>query len=57
MGSNVTKIKSKFLPANYQINLEKKLQHLKQRENSVEEYTEEFYRSSIRADQNEEDIE
>ena len=40
----VNKIKKKFLPANYQVSLLRKMQNLKQRDMNVKEYTREFYR-------------
>jgi hypothetical protein len=49
----VAKLKAKFIPKDYQINLYRRLQNLKQRGLSVKEYTEEFYRLNIRAGQKE----
>jgi hypothetical protein len=45
----VTKIKEKFLPVDYQQNLFRQVQNLRQRETYVREYTEEFFRLSLRA--------
>jgi hypothetical protein len=49
----VAKIKAKFIPKDYQINLYRRLQNLKQRGLSVKDYTEEFYQLNIRAGQKE----
>jgi hypothetical protein len=49
----VAKMKDKFIPKDYHINLYRRLQNLKQRGLSVKEYTEEFYRLNIRAGQKE----
>jgi hypothetical protein len=47
----VAKLKAKFIPKDYQINLFRRLQNLKQRSLSVKEYTEEFYRQNIKVGQ------
>jgi hypothetical protein len=44
----VAKMKDKFIPKDYQINLFRRLQNLRQKILSVKEYTEEFYRLNIR---------
>jgi hypothetical protein len=49
----VAKLKDKFIPKDYQINLFKRLQNLRQKGMSVKEYTEEFYRLNIKAGQRE----
>jgi hypothetical protein len=43
----VAKMKDKFIPKYYQINLFKKLQNLRQKGMTVKQYTEEFYRLNI----------
>jgi hypothetical protein len=43
----VAKLKAKFIPKDYQINMFRKLQNLRQRSMTVKEYTKEFYRMSI----------
>jgi hypothetical protein len=53
----VAKLKAKFIPRDYQIELFKKLQNLRQRGMTVKEYTEEFYRLNIRTGQREKDDE
>ncbi|KAH9292214.1 hypothetical protein KI387_042602, partial [Taxus chinensis] len=53
----VAKMKGKFIPRDYEVNLFKKLQNLRQKELSVKEYTEEFYRLTIRSGHIEEDLE
>jgi hypothetical protein len=53
----VAKLKEKFIPKDYQINLYRRLQNLKQRGFSLKEYTEEFYRPNIRAGQKENEYE
>ena len=47
----MAKLKGKFLPDDYQLKLYKKMQNLRQRLLTIKEYTEEFYRVSIRAGQ------
>jgi hypothetical protein len=49
----VAKLKAKFIRKDYQINLYRRLQNLKQRGLSVKEYIEEFYRLNIRVGQKE----
>jgi hypothetical protein len=44
----VAKLKAKFMPKYYQINLFRKLQNLRQKGMTVKEYTEEFYKLNIR---------
>jgi hypothetical protein len=53
----VAKLKTKFIPKDYQINLFRKLQNLRQKGMTVKEYTEEFYRLNIRTGQWERDEE
>ena len=53
----VNKLKTKFMPVDYQISLFEKLQNLKQKEYSVTEYTEEFYKLNIRSEHSEDEIE
>jgi hypothetical protein len=53
----VAKLKAKFIPKDYQINLFRKLQNLRQKGMTVKEYTEEFYKLNIRAGQREKDDE
>ena len=43
----VAKLKDRFIPANYEIDLFKKLQNLKQKDMTVKDYTEEFYKLTI----------
>jgi len=45
----VAKLRGKFLPSNYQQTLIRQMQNLRQRALTVKEYTEEFYKVSIRA--------
>jgi hypothetical protein len=45
----VAKLKAKFIPKYYQINMFRKLKNLRQKGLLVKEYTEEFYRLNIRA--------
>lgn len=49
----VAKMKGKFLPKDYAIQMFRKLQGLKQKEMDVKTYTEEFYKLSIRSSHNE----
>jgi hypothetical protein len=44
----VSKLKGKFMPKYYQLNLFRQMKNLKQKGMSVKEYNEEFYRSNIR---------
>jgi hypothetical protein len=44
----VAKMKSKFIPKDYQITLFRRMQNLRQKLMSVKEYTEEFYKINIR---------
>jgi hypothetical protein len=53
----VAKLKAKFIPKDYQINLFSKLQNLRQKGMTVKEYTEEFYRLNIETGQKEKDDE
>ena len=46
----MSKMKAKFMPNDYWLNIFKQLQNLRQNGMSVKEYTEEFYRLSIRAE-------
>ena len=43
------KIKIQFIPKDYQLTLIRQLQNLRQKGITVKEYTEEFFRMSIRA--------
>ena len=45
----VTKLKAKFILADYEIELFKRLQNLKQKDMTVKDYTEEFYKLTIRS--------
>ena len=51
------KIKSQFMPKDYELNLFRQLQNLRQKGMTVKEYTEEFFKLSIRAGQTQGDIE
>jgi hypothetical protein len=53
----VAKMKAKFIPRDYQINLFRRMQNLRQKLMTVKEYTEEFYRINIRAGHRESDDE
>jgi hypothetical protein len=53
----VAKIKAKFIPKDYQLNLFKNLQNMRQKGLSVKEYTEEFYNLNIREGHKENDEE
>ena len=53
----VNKVKNKFLPANYQVSLLRKMQNLKQNYMTVKEYTEEFNRLDIRSRHVDDDVE
>ena len=45
----IVKLKGRFLPKDYQVELYRRVQSLKQRGMTVREYTEEFYRVNLRA--------
>jgi hypothetical protein len=49
----VAKLKENFIPKDYQINLFRRLQNLRYKRLSVEEYPEEFYKMNIRDGQKE----
>jgi hypothetical protein len=53
----IAKMKAKFIPRDYQINLFRRMQNLRQKLMTVKEYTEEFYRLNIRAGHRESDDE
>jgi uncharacterized protein YjbK len=53
----VAKMKAKFIPRYYQINMFWRMQNLRQKLMSVKEYTEELYRINIRAGHRESDDE
>ena len=53
----VAKMKAKFMPKYYQINLFRKLQHPRQKGMIVKEYTEDFYKLNIGTGQREKDEE
>jgi hypothetical protein len=44
----IMKMKSKFIPRDYQITLFRRMQNLRQKMMLVKEYTEEFYKLNIR---------
>jgi hypothetical protein len=53
----VAKMKAKCIPKDYQINLFRRMQNLRQKGMTMKEYTEEFYRLNIRAGHRESDDE
>jgi hypothetical protein len=53
----VAMLKAKFMPKDYQINLFRKLQNLRQKGMKVKEYTKELYKLNIRTRQRETDDE
>jgi hypothetical protein len=53
----IAKMKEKFIPRDYQINLFRRIQNLRQKLMTVKEYTEEFYRLNIRVGHRESDDE
>jgi hypothetical protein len=53
----VAKLKDKFVPKDYQINLFRKMQNLRKKGKTVKEYNEEFYILNIRIGQRERDEE
>jgi hypothetical protein len=44
----VAKLKAKFIPKDYWINIFRRLQNLRQKGMTVKEYTKEFYKLNIR---------
>ena len=53
----VKKVKKKFPLTNYQVGLLRKMQNLKQKDMTVKEYIEEFYRLDIKSGHVDEDVE
>jgi hypothetical protein len=53
----VTKMKAKFIPRDYQTNMFRRMQNLRQKVMTVKEYTEEFYRLNIISSHHESDDE
>ena len=53
----VAKLKEKFIPIDYKLNMLKKMQGLKQAGKSIQEYIEEFYQVLIRTGHDEADKE
>ena len=53
----MNKVKNNFLLADYQVILLRKMQNLRQRDMSVKEYVEEFYRLDIRFGHVDDDVE
>jgi hypothetical protein len=53
----VAKLKDKFIPKYYQINMFKNLQNSRNKGLTIKEYTEEFYKLNIRARQREKYVE
>lgn len=53
----MSKLKVKFMPKHYQLNIFIQLQNLKKKGMTIKEYIEEFYKLSIRAWHVEDDIE
>jgi hypothetical protein len=53
----VAKMKAKFIPRDYQINMFRRMKNLRQKGMTVKEYTEEFYRLNIRVGHRESDDE
>ncbi|XP_057822251.1 uncharacterized protein LOC131034698 [Cryptomeria japonica] len=53
----VEKLKGKFLLRDYEVQLFKKLQSLKQKDLDVKKYTDEFYKLSIRVGRDEDEVE
>ena len=51
----VAKMKAKFIPRDYQITLFWRMQNLRQKLNTVKEYTKELYKINIRAGHRESD--
>jgi hypothetical protein len=53
----VAKLKDKFIPKDYQINLFRRLRNLRKKGMAVKEYTEDFYKLNIKDGQRERDEE
>ena len=53
----VRKLKGKFMPKDYQLNIFKQLHNLKQKGMTMKEYMEEFYKLNIRVGHVENDVE
>jgi hypothetical protein len=53
----IAKMKAKFIPRDYQINLFRRMQNLRHKLMTMKEYTEEFYRLNIKAGHRESDDE
>jgi len=53
----VSRLKAKFMPKDYQLNLFRQLQNLRRKGMTVKEYIEEFYMLSIREGHAEDDVE
>ena len=53
----IKKVKNKFLPADYQVSLLRKMQNLRQKDMTVKEYTKEFYRLDIKSIHMDDDVE
>ena len=45
----VTKLKAQLIPVDYELELFKKLQNLKQKDMSMKDYTKEFYKLTIQS--------
>ena len=45
----LTKLKAKFIPTDYELELFKKLQNLKQKDMTMKDYIEEFYKLTIQS--------
>ena len=53
----VNKVKKMFLYVDYQVSLLRHMQNLRQRDMTMKEYTEEFYRLDIRSGHVDDDVE
>lgn len=53
----VAKVKAQFLPSDYEVQIFRRLQNLKQKEMDVMTYTEEFHKLSLRAGHHEDEVE
>jgi hypothetical protein len=52
-----TKLKAKFIPKDYQIDLFRKLENVRKKGQTLKEYTKEFYKMNIKAGKREQDDE